>query len=139
MKKNAFLLIASAVLFACSSSENENVSTVNTEEIKVEEKKEVIKDYDYYVKRIGNDNVWMQKVEKQALERGISLDSMLHREARFMANYTTIEQLELTNQINKIKDTPEWMQKVEKQALERGISIDTMIYKEAMYMINNRK
>jgi phosphoribulokinase len=139
MKKNAFLLIASAVLFACSSSENENVSTVNTEEIKVEEKKEVVKDYDYYVKRIGNDNVWMQKIEKQALERGISLDSMLHREARFMANYTNIEQLELTNQINKIKSNPEWMQKVENQALERGISLDTMIYKEARYMINNRK
>jgi hypothetical protein len=139
MKKNAFLLIATAIMFACSSSENENVTTSSVEEVKDEVKKEVVKDYDYYVKRIGNDTVWMEKVEKQALERGISLDSMLHREARYMVNYNSSKKTELVNQINKIKSNVEWMQKVEKQALERGISLDTMIYKEAKYMINNRK
>jgi hypothetical protein len=107
--------------------------------VKDEVKKEVVKDYDYYVKRIGKDDVWMQKVEKQALERGISLDSMLHREARYMVNYNSSKKTELINQINAIKSNPEWMQKVERKALESGVVIDTIIHREARYMINNRK
>jgi hypothetical protein len=46
--------------------------------------KEHIKDYEYYVKRIYKDSLWMIVVEKQAEEKGSSVDSALYQNARHM-------------------------------------------------------
>tara|TARA_B110000091_G_C13476713_1_gene334398 strand:- start:14 stop:253 length:240 start_codon:yes stop_codon:yes gene_type:complete len=35
------------------------------------------KDYEYYLKRISNDEEWMKLIEKEALGKGISTDSNL--------------------------------------------------------------
>ncbi|MCB9360371.1 MAG: hypothetical protein H6587_07300 [Flavobacteriales bacterium] len=142
MKKNAFLLIATAVLFACSNSENENTTTQPTEEIKVEEKKEVIKDYDYFIKRISEDADWMLQVEQQAVELGISTEESLSKNAKFMAKqngYGDKEPTELEIQIEKIKANPEWLLGVEKQAQERGISLDSMLVRAARYTLESKK
>ena len=142
MKKNAFLLIAAAVLFACSNSESENITTHSTEEIEVEEKKEVVKDYDYFIKRISEDPDWMKNVEKQAAEQGVTVEQSLQNSANFMAKQNGFgekEPTEIEIQIEKIKANPEWLADIEKQALERGVTLDSMLVRAARFSISQRK
>lgn len=141
MKKNAFLLIAAAILFACSNSESETVVINPESETPVEEKKEVVKDYDYFMNRISNDKDWMNEIKKQAVEQGVSEQDMLIKNAKYMAKQNGFgdkEPTELEIQIEKIKANPEWLADVEKQALERGISMDSMLVRAARYTLSSK-
>ena len=141
MKKNAFLLIAAAILFACSNSETETVVINSEPETPIEQKKEVVKDYDYFMNRISNDEEWMKEIKKQATEQGVSDEEMLIKNAKFMAKQNGFgekEPIEIDLQIEKIKANPEWLAGVEKQALERGITLDSMLVRSALYTLNQK-
>lgn len=43
-----------------------------------------VKDLDFYIKKIKNDDKWLKSVEKQAAERSISVDSMLTLSAEYL-------------------------------------------------------
>jgi len=47
---------------------------------------ENIKDYDYYLKRIGKDEEWMKEIRKKAKQMNLSIDSVLVLDAQFWAN-----------------------------------------------------
>ena len=49
-------------------------------------KEEVVKDYNYYMKRISNDEKWMKYIKEQAEELNISVDSLLSMESREWAS-----------------------------------------------------
>jgi len=141
MKKNAILVVVFAMLFACSSSEENNNVDESLQESSVLQKVEVKKDYDYFIKRISEDADWMLQVEKQAVELGISTEESLSKNAKFMAKQNGFGEIipsELEKQMDKIKNNPEWFSQVEKQALERGISTDSMLVRSARYVINNK-
>jgi len=141
MKKNAILVVVFAMLFACSSSEENNNVDESLQESSVLQKVEVKKDYDYFIKRISEDADWMLQVEKQAVELGISTEESLSKNAKFMAKQNGFGEIipsELEKQMDKIKNNPEWFSQVEKQALERGISTDSMLVRSARHVINNK-
>ncbi len=143
MKKIIFnYLTASIFLFliACSS---ENT----TEEVIVVEptqpKKEVVKDYNYYLDRIANDEEWMKEVKKQAVELGISEEDALKKNAKHMAKQNGFEtedpNKELYEQVDKIMNNEEWYNSIVKEAETRGISVDSMLVKAARFTINEKK
>ena len=63
------LLIVGLSLFSCGGAEKSEAVEV----IKAEPKKEVIKDYDYYMKRIAEDEEWMVVIKEKAIELNISV------------------------------------------------------------------
>lgn len=143
MKKIIFnYLTASIFLFliACSS---ENT----TEEVIVIEptqpKKEVIKDYNYYLDRIAKDEDWMAKIRQQAIEEGVSEDELLKKNAKYMAKQNGFDiedpNKELYQQIDKIMNNEEWYNNIVKEAETRGISVDSMLVKAARFTINEKK
>ena len=66
-------------------------STEDSIPVETKQEKEIIKDYDYYLKRIAEDEEWMKIVEKEAEESGISMDSALRKDAKHWAE-TKIKQ-----------------------------------------------
>ena len=82
---------------------------------------------------------WLAVVEKQAKERGISLDSNLFLNARYVVNQRLPKkEKEIQKLITRIKNDPVWLKKVTDQAKERELSVDQMLYLNANYMINQR-
>lgn len=143
MKKrliNVFSVSVFTFLFACSSNDG-------AEEIIVVEpsqpKKEVIKDYNYFLDRIKNDEAWMIEVRKQAEAEGITEDEMLTKNAKFMAKQNGFDtedpNKELYQQIDKIMNNEEWYNSIVKEAETRGISVDSMLVKAARFTINEKK
>ncbi len=43
-----------------------------------------VKDLGFYIEKIKNDDKWLKSVEKQAVERSISIDSMLILSAKYL-------------------------------------------------------
>ena len=137
--KISIIGITLIVFAACqeSSSEAENVVSETTP------KEEVVKNFDYYMERISNDPQWMNDIKKQALEQGMTVDSALVKNAKYMAKQNGFvdeadRQNEVITQIEIIKNSPEWYQTVEAQAKERNISVDEMLVRSAEYVIEQR-
>lgn len=127
------------VFAACqeSSSEAENVASETTP------KEEVVKNFDYYMERIGNDQDWMNDIKKQALELGITVDSALIKNAKYMAKQNGFvdevdKQNEIKAQMDVILNNPEWYETVKAQAKERQITVDSMLINTAKYVIEQR-
>lgn len=99
------------------------------------------------IERIKSDKKWFENVKKQALEREISVDSMLVESANFVikarnkTNKTPKDNsydIELRKVIENIKRNKEWLKNVKLQAKNRGISIEKMLVKSAKYTISQR-
>lgn len=142
MKKNTILILLIITLFACSSSEENNLSNSSIEQTSNGVRIEVKKDYEYFIKRISEDDNWMIQIEMKAEEMGISTEESLSRNANFMAEkngYNKVVQTEIEKQIEKIKDNEKWFSKVEEQALERSISVDSMLVRSAKFTLSSKK
>ncbi|OFX36375.1 MAG: hypothetical protein A2X08_14815 [Bacteroidetes bacterium GWA2_32_17] len=126
------------VFIGCGESTPEAESTVNNSTLK----EEVVKDYNYYLERIKNDEKWMIEVKKQAEEMGVSVDSALSKNAKYMAKqngFVDETENEVQAQINIIKNNKEWYENVKAQAKERQISVDSMLIRSANYVISQRE
>lgn len=141
MNKIKISIVGITLIFlaACqeSSSEAENVASGTTP------KEEVVKNFDYYMERIGNDQEWMNSIKKQALEQGITVDSALIKNAKYMAKQNGFvdeseKENEIKAQMDIILNNPEWYEGVKAQAKERQISVDSMLVRAAIYTIEQR-
>ena len=65
-------------------SKEQNIK-VEKKYFKRNEKTTIIKDFKYYLNRIGNDEEWMKEISKKAKERNLSVDSVLVLDATFWA------------------------------------------------------
>lgn len=129
------IILIKAVILALIFS-----SCGNTEEsvmVNVEPQKEVIKDYDYYLKRIAEDEEWMLSVEKQAQEKGVSVDSSLSLNAKHMAIKNGFNDVikDYNYYLERISKDSIWMIGVKNQADEKGISIDSALSESAEHMV----
>jgi hypothetical protein len=133
------IVFISVLLFSCGNTEK------NIEVAKIEPKKEIKKDYDYYLKRIADDELWMGRVKNQAEERGITVEKSLINNATYMAsqNGFVVEiddaQIKLNKQIQVIKNNEKWFSGVKTKAEERNISVDSMLIRAATHAIDQRK
>lgn len=138
MKKITFLTVVFAVLFACSSSEENNIDSTGQEPTVVK-KEEVKKDYDYYVKRIGNDKEWMVKIEEKAKELNISVDSSLSISARkWVEKNNPKEEVkkDYSYYVKRISNDKDWMVQIEQKAKKLNISIDSCLSMTAQKWVN---
>jgi len=78
IKLGAFALVA-LIISSCGNTEN---TSEEKGVIIIEPQKEVIKDYDYYLTRIAEDEEWMAILEKRARKLNVSVDSVLREDAR---------------------------------------------------------
>lgn len=141
MNKIKISIVGITLIFlaACQepSSEAENVVSETTP------KEEVVKNFDYYMERIGSDQEWMNDVKKQALELGITVDSALIKNAKYMAKQNGFvdeseKENEIKAQMDIILNNPEWYEGVKAQAKERQITVDSMLIRAAIYTIEQR-
>jgi len=65
-------------------SKEQNIE-VEEKYFKKNEKATSIKDFKYYLNRIGKDEEWMKEISKKAKERNLSTDSVLVLDAIFWA------------------------------------------------------
>ena len=129
-----YLLLAISIL-ACGEESSKEEASNQSDQNSMEPK---IKDFDYYMTVIPKDKKWMVKVEKQAAERSISVDSMLTLSAKFMlngvdGNDAKSEEKDVQFYIEKIKKNEKWLANVKKKAVERSISLDSMLLLSAKY------
>lgn len=141
MNKIKISIVGITLIFlaACQepSSEAENVASGITP------KEEVVKNFDYYMDRISNDPQWMNEIKKQALEQGVSIDSMVIKNAKYMAKQNGFvdeadKQNEINTQIEVIKNNAEWYENIKAQAKERQMTVDSMLVSAAKYAIEQR-
>ncbi len=147
-----YLLVIGTALLNFTACDD--VQDKEEDEVKIE------KSYEDRVKEareaITKSPQWMADEEKKAKERGISVDSMIMLDARWMvdeqdgkhkdgAGTTTgaatdtskgsYEQ-RVKNAENTIRNTPTWLAEEQKKAKERNISVDSMILLDARWVVD---
>ena len=132
IKLGVFVLVA-LIISSCGNTENtpeEKGVTI------IEPQKEVIKDYDYYLTRIAEDEEWMGEIEKKAKELGVTVDEELSRNAKYMAKQNGFEEVikDYNYYIKRISGDSLWMNEIEKQAEEQEIPIDSALSINAIYL-----
>ena len=88
-----------------------------------------------YEEAIVNDQDWFKTVAKQAVEKGIPIDSSVYLNARYMLeseSKLTLKDIHFFK--NQIKNSDSWLNQVEQKAIEKNISLDSMIQLDAEYM-----
>jgi predicted DNA-binding protein (MmcQ/YjbR family) len=144
MKKFTLLAVMAITFLMVSCSEDVKESKAETAK-KKEIKKEVVKDYDYYLKRIGEDEKWMASLKVKAEESGMTVEESLIKSAKHMAKQNGFEviidksQEKLDKQIQVIKNNKEWLESTKNKAEERNISLDSMLIRTAKYVISERE
>ncbi|NQX96269.1 MAG: hypothetical protein HRT73_00085 [Flavobacteriales bacterium] len=139
IKLGAFALVA-FIISSCGNTENTSEEKGVTI---IESQKEVIKDYDYYLSRIAEDEEWMVNVKNKAEELGITTEEELSNNARYMAEKNGFSDEAKKEEIVKdydyylkrIAEDEDWMKNIHLQATELGISIDSAVRKNAKHMV----
>ena len=142
MEKKSTLLLVIIILGLSAFFINK---TFIAEVSKIEVIEEVVnKDYDYYLKKIKNDNEWMKKVEENALKLNITIDSSLSKDAFDWAEKQNKKSIKSTTKdydyyLKKIKNDKEWWLILEKEAKNNNKSIDSILSETARHWANKNK
>ena len=120
------------VFSSCGNTEVESINKV----VKNDPKIEVKKDYNYYLKRIAEDEEWMVSIEDKAKKLGTSVDEELSNNAKHMAKENGFgeEIKDYDYYLKRISEDSVWMIDVKNQAAEKGISVDSALIRNAKHM-----
>lgn len=94
---------------------------------------------------IREDENWMKKINAQAVENEISVDSMITAEAVWVMDADAekivkgVKNTRLNEVKEYIKNDKAWMQQINEKSLARKISIDSMIVLDALWTIEQEK
>jgi hypothetical protein len=94
---------------------------------------------------IRKDEYWMKEINRKAAERGITLDSMVIKEAIWQmesnakGSEKNTEQNSLTKMKEYIRGDKVWMLQIKKKAASRNISVDSMVLIDALWVIEQEK
>ncbi len=87
---------------------------------------------------IQKNNIWMSEIRTKAINKNISVDSMVTLDALWA--YETlpndekeIRKFSFAEIKNKIRNSPEWMNQIKIKALEKNISADSMLTLDAIW------
>ena len=137
MKKILSALIVGIIILSCGNSGVDPEVNVVNQQPKIEVKK----DYDYYLKRIAEDEEWMLSIESKAKELGISIDEELRKNAKHMAKQNGFDQeaKDYDYYLKRISGDSIWMIDINNQAEEKGISVDSALNSNARHMAKEVK
>jgi hypothetical protein len=137
MKKILSALIVGIIILSCGNSGVDPEVNVVNQQPKIEVKK----DYDYYLKRIAEDEEWMLSIESKAKELGISIDEELRKNAKHMAKQNGFDQeaKDYDYYLKRISGDPIWMIDINNQAEDKGISVDSALNSNARHMAKEVK
>ena len=133
-----------------------NIDSVNAKEKSRNIVRNIRADFNHYKKaRINlrktrelNSINQKNKLINRARAKGISIEEMAFRQARYMINTNPITKIintridsdeEINKVINNIQQNSNWLEKVTEQANNRNISVDSMLIRAANHVIRNRK
>lgn len=97
------------------------------------------------IKKVKNDNVWMEKIKKEAEQKNKNLDILIRENAVYMINVLAEEasrnrSQKINEMIEYIRKDLNWMKGIEQRAKEKNLPIDSVLLKDAVYQVdvNNR-
>jgi len=86
---------------------------------------------------INNDKIWLEEINKKALQHKISLNQQVKAEAEYILSEELFSSKEsVENIIERIKGDDIWMKEIKKKAVEKNISIEQQIKEDAQWMFN---
>lgn len=90
--------------------------------------------------RIVKNPQWLYSVKKQADEKGIPIDSMIHLNARYtLKEHKKKDDADIQFFEQQIRTNAEWLEIVEEKAKKKGISLDSMIELDAKFLMKMSK
>lgn len=139
MKKSWILIASIGFIFACNSSDdnelNSNQSTI--EEPQVKKEPTTIEEAEMVIRA---DKNWVEEINKKATERGVTFEEMLKTDAEWILNEQKKNSPEgqINQLITKIKSDSSWMVLINKKALEGGVTVEEMVKIDAEGIYNDK-